>query len=573
MTLLIVLVANIAAIAVPASAYVTGTVAIIQPDMVVPGGAIEVELNGFSATGGTIYFYLSKDNDPEISSGDIRIARIDKNDVLDDLPDITLEIPTTVEEGAEYYVKVTDSSKIGADCIVSDEKVEILEEADWPTITVDPTSDTVPTEVDVEGEDINDDWEMLTVTLYWDDYEDDHILGSWPVEDFESFTAEDVPIPEAFMGAHKILVLLEDEDTVGTYVDFEVEPSVDVTAPETFSIDAGEEEDQIVILDAHGFPKGTVSEDTIKYIIRDFETGNVIDTFTAEHAEVDVSEEAGSEGTITGLATTLWQIDEGILDVQVKVDGQTLTFKNKLISSNTGDPGEFKAKMDKTSGEIGDEVEFMGIRFPANVDVEITLDGVITTTIDAGSADGNGAWRYTLTLADLPGGEYTIRVRDATNSISKNIGTFTITPTVEVEPDETVVEGTIDITGEGFPAYSSFDTVVIGSEEVEIDVEVGADGIFEALDIEVPHVSGGGQDVPIQIKGEDINGNPVTIKTSVVINPDMESLEYLDSDGEWYSGSTIFAGNPMKFKGTGFKAGEKVTVTFENGDGVEATAD
>ena len=562
LTLLVMLVANIAAIAVPAQAAVEGAVTISMPDMVVPGGAIEVEITGFAADGGTIYFYLSEDNDPDISSGDIRIAKMDRDDVLDELPDLTLEVPTTVDAG-DYYVKVTDSSKTGASCIVSDNTVEVLAEEDWPTITVDPESDSVPTTVDVEGEDINDDWEMETVTLYWEDYEEE--IANGVVEDNTEFTVEDVAIPEAFMGKHKILVLLVDEDTVGTYVEFEVEPSITVTAPETYSIDADEEEDQIVTIEAHGFPEGTIDEDSIKYIIKDFETGSTIDTFTSEHDEVDVSDAAGTEGTFT-VDTTLWQIDEGVLDIQFAVDGETITLEEQLLSSNTGDVGEFKAKMDKTSGEIGDDVEFMGIEFPADVDVEIIFDGVLTKTVDAGSADGNGAWRFTYTLADLPGGEYTVRVKDDTNSITKNIGTFTVTPSIEVDPDEAVVGDEVDITGEGFPPFSTFDTVMFGSEEVEIDVEVGDDGVFEALDVEIPHISGGGQDVSVKVIGEDMDGDKVTIETTIVINPDMESLEYLDENGDWNpaAGATIFAGNPMKFTGTGFLAGEKVTITFEN---------
>jgi len=578
LTMLIMLVANIAAIAVPTYAAVSGEVEIVRPDMVVPGGAIEIEIPDFDATGGSIYFYLSKDDDPDISSGDIRVAKIDKDDVEDDLPLITLMVPTTVKEGEEYFVKVTDSSKTGADCIVSDNSVEILEEEDWPTITIDPESGSVvdeegdPTTVDVDGEDINDDWEMLTATLFWDDYEEE--LGTYDVdEDFETFTAEDVEIPEAFMGEHMIIVLLEDEDTVGTYVMFEVEPSVEVTLPEVFSIDAEEEDDQTVTLDVHGFPEGTIDEDSIVYIIRDFDDGSIIDTFTAEHDEVDVSDEEGSEGTITGLATTLYEIDEGVLDIQFEVDGETITLEEELISSNTDDPGRFKAKMDATSGENGDDVEFMAIGFPAGVDIDVVFDGAVEVTFPADSADGNGAWRFTLTLEDLPGGDYTVKVKDITNARTDRIGTFTILPSVTIldeadeEIDEAEVEDDIRIEGEGFPADATFDTIEIGGEEVEDfdEVTVEEDGLFDSGLIEIPHVGGGGQDIKVEIIG-DIDGEKVTVETTIVINPSLDTLEWkdpVDSD-DWLSAGDIFPGDIMKFVGMGFKAGEKVTITFEN---------
>ena len=586
LTLLIVLVANIAAIAVPASAYVTGTVAIIQPDMVVPGGAIEIELSeDFQADGGYVYIYLSKDADPEISSGDVRIAKLTKSDIMAELPYVTsLEVPTTIQEGEEYYVKVTDSSKVGASCIVSEDSVEVLEKDEWPTITIDPESGSVPREVTVEGEDINEDWEMLTVELYWDDYE--QMLGTWDVEDFTEFTAEDVPIPEAFMGKHKILVLLRNEETVGTYVEFEVEPSVDLVLPATFSLLADEPElEQTIQISAHGFPEGTVEADSIKVIVKDFVTGSVIDTFSTEHDEVEIESDDPYKGTFeedgAALPVTVYDaLDEGIADIQIKVDGETFTFEDMFLISKTDDVGKFNVKMDVTSGEIGDSIEFTGIRFPANVEIDVIFDGPIVRSLadDLGetipSSDVNGAWKYTFTLRELPGGEYTVKIKDVTNAVTKTIGTFTIKPSVAVEPDETVVGGLIDITGDGFPPYSSFDTVVIGSEEVEIDVYVEDDGIFEALGVEVPHVSGGGQEVPVKIQGEDLSGNPVTIETSIVINPDIESLDWKDPElDEWVTDIPVFAGDVLRFKGTGFKAGEKVTITFENGDGVEETAD
>jgi hypothetical protein len=299
--LLAILAVSVGVVAVPVKATISGSVAVARPDMVVPGGGIELEINHttFSATGGTIYFYFSKNDDPEITSGDIRLTSMKRTDVVaeieaDDL--ITIFVPTTVpayEDG--YYVKVADSSTVGAGALVSSETVVVIPKEEWPTITVDPTSGTVPGTVTVEGEDILADWGMATAYLYWDDYEEQiGEAGGYTVDG--EFTAEDVPIPEAFMGAHKILVLLEDGDTLGTFVDFTVEPSVVVYPPEDFSIEA-DVLTQDVDLEAHGFPKGTIAADSIKYIVKDFVTGSTVDTITADHVEIDICENPGFEGT------------------------------------------------------------------------------------------------------------------------------------------------------------------------------------------------------------------------------------------------------------------------------------
>ncbi|MFQ6086210.1 MAG: hypothetical protein ACE5OY_08145, partial [Candidatus Bathyarchaeia archaeon] len=308
--LLTIFATGIVSMAVPVKgAIVSGETTIVLPNYVVPGGSIWVYVDGYSATGGSTYFFLSEDNDAEISSGDIEIAKMDTSDVEDamaDLEGVTITIPTTVDPGV-YYVKVSDDNDVGDEALPSDtyddletemglpvrtaaglgvpmdwdglDTIEVLEEEDWPTITVDPESGTVwipwPDEVfreiDVEGEDIDTDYDGANAAeLFWDvynwistavaDYEglmqDDTGDMAFDVADGE-FEAEDVVLTEAFMGAHDILVLLwnaDDEEFLGTFGTFDVEPSIDVYPPAQFSVEAEEwVVGQDVTIYAHGF--------------------------------------------------------------------------------------------------------------------------------------------------------------------------------------------------------------------------------------------------------------------------------------------------------------------------------
>ena len=150
--LLTIFAVGIVSLAVSVKALpLSGEVTVVLPNYVVPGGSIWVYIEDYSATGGSTYFWLSEDNDAEISSGDIQIAKEDTDDVEDWMDDdghwMTIKIPTDVEP-EEYYLKVSEDNDVGDDALPSrviediydgtdgTDTVEVLEEADWPTITV-----------------------------------------------------------------------------------------------------------------------------------------------------------------------------------------------------------------------------------------------------------------------------------------------------------------------------------------------------------------------------------------------------------------------------------------------------
>jgi len=596
-----------AAFPVGASVSTATKLTITRPDKVVPGGGVELYFESFSATGGTIYFYFSENDDPEITEGDIFVSDMKRTDFEAELPYVTIYAPDTIEAD-KYYVKITDLKRVGADAVASASmttpkgasKVEVITE-DLPTITVDPTSGTIaPTQrkVTVEGSDILSDYWDHPASLYWVHYEvamtyiDAVTPAVKTVVDGEFSFKRVKPIPPGYderawvpkdtyttMGARKILVLLTDGSVyLGTFVVFEVKPSIEISAKATYSIKA-EAADQNATITPHGFPKGTIDPDTVKFIVKDIRTGEVLESITSDHPKATITKHG------TSAAFTCGDVDDapaGTIDFEFKVDTTTFTLADKFLSSKPGDPGALLGKMTKTEGKIDDEVDFMGIKLPAGVAVDVTFDddvSISVATVDATTfyADSNGGWKYTFALKKLAGDTYTVKIWDKTNGRSKTIGTFEVLPNVKfysaagTEITSTHVGDSIYIGGTAFPVDSEFKTIEIGTGTKRFDdwIAVSADFTWTSPVFAVPHTSGGGQKVPVSILGR-VDTETTTIESEIKIKPIIAAgyCKYLDPDGRFYATTwvngtgKIFAGNPMKIEGWGFLTGEEVSVSF-----------
>lgn len=552
---------GVVSVVIPVRGRIDGDLTIVMPDKVVPGGAILLEFDGDN--GGTAYFYLSENDEEEITRRDTYLGRA--RDVEDDEGQVTVIIPKKVRAD-DYYVKITDRKRRYAHAVVSGGQIEVIEKVDRPTISVNPESDVVwkpfPDEeyntVDVHGEDIDTAYDYAY--LYWDKYqgdidvdyqgemEDDLSVAEWEVDEDGEFDAEDVALTEAFMGEHPILVILWDasdtfpDGTLGTFVEFDVEPSIDV---DPISVGAEALADQDVDIYAHGFPEGTIEEDTIEFTVRDIKTGrsrsrSVIDW--VEHDEVDVEDDPPGTFEVGGawLTTTSDEVPAGLIDIKFKVDRETFTIERQILSSEDSDDDEMKGTVRPNSGKAGDEVWFYVIDFPAGADVDIVFRGEdddFSLVEDFGlildPADLNGAWKYRFELEEMAGGEYDVEAWDLTNDDWETIGEFKVLPKVEFF-DEPWTEGLGDIEtiyvdepfwirGTGFQEDAEFDTIVIGGKKIELDptIEVDEDGVFyyDYNDYEepVPSVRRGGRKVSVTIKGEDSDGRSVTVKTSIII--------------------------------------------------------
>ena len=161
-----------------------------------------------------------------------------------------------------------------------------------------------------------------------------------------------------------------------------------------------------------------------------------------------------------------------------------------------------------------------------------------------------GAYEADYELNELPGGAYSVRaiVTIGATTRERTIATFTVLPRFEVREtgtedvqDEAVVGDLVDLYGDGFPADASIQTSFFGTEENDFDdINVLATGVFTVVDVEIPHVSGGGKAVTVKVEGEDADGDAINAESTIIINPqlvfaDSSAIEFDDGVRSWDS--------------------------------------
>lgn len=574
---------SILGVALPAYAAVGGSLSILRPNIVAPGGPIELNCDPLTATGGTVYFYYSKNDEPEISADDVYFASVKTAD-LDD--SVTVFLPSTIAVYDEYYIKATDLKRVEALAVVAEGSFEVP--ATYPTITIDPSSGNVGDFPEISGEGADD---YVTAYVFWKTY-DSAYTNNESISDGE-FTEDDFEIPNAFEGTYKIIVLLENGDTFATYVEFSVKPAVELTLPATYSIEA-DELNQYVGIVGTGFPKGTIAEDSITVVVKNFKTGATIETYESLHDEAEVGD--GDDGYFE-VTIELDALEAGVATLRIPVDGSTKTFEDVFYVSSPTAESDFTAithyKVKPTEGYIGDDVTFAFINLPASATVNIDFVGATIThnVVTGETSDDYGALEYTWEdISDLPGETYTVRayVTIGFTTREKNIGTFTVKPSFKITDagGDKITKGSVEdeivLVGNGFPADATISTAYFGSEKVALwETSTGATGTFEidknedGVPLWIPHVSGGGKSITVKIEGEDSEGEAVTAETSLIIVPKLEEGEVLEKTGSWnaFSSAKIFAGCVVHIGGYGFLAGEAVSVKlYDSGDNLIGSA-
>jgi len=574
---------SILSVAIRVHATVGGSMSLVRPNLVAPGGPLELDCTGLTATGGTVYFYYSKNDDPEISADDVYFASVKTAD-LDD--SVTVFLPSTIAVYDEYYVKATDLKRVEALAVVADGSFEVPKT--YPTITIDPSSGNVGDYPEISGEDAED---YATAHVFWKTY-DSAYTETETIVDGE-FTEDDLAIPNAFEGTYKIIVLLENGDTFATCVEFSVKPAVELTLPATYSIEA-DKLDQFVDITGTGFPEGTIAKDSITVVVKNFKTGSTIETYESLHAKKKVGDVDDGYFEVT---IKLDALEAGVATLRIPVDGSTKTFEDVFYVSSPTAEADFTAikyyKVKPTEGYIGDDVTFAFINLPAAATVDIDFIGGTVTheVVSNKTSDDYGALEYTWKdISDLPGETYTVRayVTIGSTTREKNIGTFTVKPSFELQDGtgEKLTKGSVGdvivLVGKGFPADATISTAYFGSKKVALtEADTGATGTFEIDEDEdgntlvIPHISGGGKSVTVKVEGEDADGETITAQASIVINPILIMAEtgdwdpgVLEPDGTWtdYADAVIFPGNPIRVVGWGFLTGEAVTVKLYDED-------
>ena len=571
----------------PIHAATSGTLVWVKPDLVAPGGPIELDASGLAAGGASVYFYLSENGDSETTSGDIYAGKVATADLADS---ITIWVPSAAPAGL-YYIKATDIQGTGKSAIVTGDTVEVVTEFPSVTINVDDTPGNFDDYPEIAVKSAGD---YETVTIYWDAFSGDPsgpfdlVSGKYTINK----DSDDWSVPDGYKGDHKVIIYLEDDDTFATYVTFTMEPSADFTsASGAYSILA-DAADETITIEGHGFPKGTIDADVGVSVTSKTFTGATLweDTALVDD-DVDVGDgDPDAKGYFT-LDARVDGVDAGTISVNVKVGSATETFTDVLLSSKVQDPFT-KIKETKLTKSEAINSKTLGvwlINLPADEPILVEMEGNVTDALIDDVTDANGAFKQAPTLVNWPGDTYQVRV--TVGAFSKIMGTFKILPDFEVQDidGDELTESTVgtgyQLIGTGFPANAELGYVYWGTKKVAIDIVVDVDGLVTVTvnddgdDLTVPHVSGGGKAVAVKITGTDVNLNKaIEATSSVVINPslleeddDGDNVGFLDTtaDPVWTDFNAdplIFPGHPVKIAGYGWLADETVTVKLYDGN-------
>jgi len=580
-----------------ASAATSGALTWLRPDLVAPGGPIELDTSGLTATGATVYFYLSANGDSETTTGDIYAGKVNTADVG---ASTTIWTPATTPAG-EYYIKAVDIQGTGKSAVVTDDQVEVVTK--FPTVAIN-TDDTPGNFGDYPEISVKDAKNYTTVTVFFDEFADPAPSGALDLTSGKytiNKDTDDWSVPDGYEGDHKVILYLEGADnTFATYVTFTMDPSAEYVASGTYSILA-DASNQVITITGHGFPKGTIDKDTGVTVTSKTFSGTTLWNDQAIVADdVDVGDGTPDPKGYFTLDARVDGVDAGTLSIDIKVGSTTVSLANVLLSSKPQDPfTQIKdTKLSATEGQNGDKLGVWLINLPADTPVLVEMIGTdVTRTFIDDVADANGAFKLKPVLADLPGDSYQVRATVETRT--KIMGTFKILPDFEVQDDvgdvldEATVTTTYQLSGTGFPVNAVLDTVTWGTKKVAIDFTVDVDGLVLVTEnddgdiLTVPHVSGGGKDVTVKISGTDENlDTAIEASSTVVVNPsllaaddadhDVGVLDTTSGDAVWNDFDAIpmvFPGSPVKIVGFGYLAGETVTVKlYDSNDKLLGTA-
>ncbi|MCX6648587.1 MAG: hypothetical protein NTV61_04270 [Candidatus Bathyarchaeota archaeon] len=570
-------------------AATSGTLAWVKPDLVAPGGPIELDASGLSAGGASVYFYLSDNGDSETTTGDIYAGKVATAD-LD--VSITIWVPSATPAG-DYYIKATDIQGTGKSAVVTGDTVEVVTE--YPSVTIN-ADDTPGNFGDYPEIAIKSAGDYDAATIYWDAFSDDGFVALGDVIASGKYTinadTDDWAVPDGYKGDHKVIIYLEGADSFATYVTFTMEPSADFVSIAAYSI-AADAANQVITITGHGFPKGTIDKDTgVVVTSKSFAGSNLWEDTAIVAADVDVGDgDPDAKGYFT-LDARVDGVDAGTLSVEIKVDSTSNAFDDVLLSSKAStDFTQIKdAKLTKTEAINGKTLGIWMINLPASENVLVEMIGTDTTAdLTVGTSDENGAFKEAPELDGWPGDTY--QVRATVGARTKIIGTFKILPDFEVQDefgdalDATTVETLYQLSGTGFPVNAELDYVYWGTKKIAINFVVDVDGLVMVIEnadgdpLAVPHVSGGGKAVAVKMTGTDVNlDKAIEATSSVVIDPFLLAADDADNDvgfldttadpvwTDFDAAPLVFPGHPVKIVGFGYLADETVTVKLYDGN-------
>lgn len=211
------------------------------------------------------------------------------------------------------------------------------------------------------------------------------------------------------------------------------------------------------------------------------------------------------------------------------------------------------------SGTAGTTISVSGKGFAASETITVTYDG--TTMKSDVAASTTGSWSTTFTAPASPGGARPVGASGTTTSAAnvekKN---FTVKATIAVEPLSGSVGTAVTVKGSGFVASESGIKVIFDGKNMKTGIAADSAGSWSTT-FNVPRSSGGDHVI-------DASG-------STTSSTDIADVDFSVISGIGIDKSTVYVGDPIEIKGTGFGQNETgISVTIDGVvQGSSVTAD
>jgi hypothetical protein len=199
-----------------------------------------------------------------------------------------------------------------------------------------------------------------------------------------------------------------------------------------------------------------------------------------------------------------------------------------------------------TTGPTGTEVTVNGTGFNASATITLYFDSVaVTTTPATVPTDTTGAFSASFDIPSSSGGAHQVKASDGTNTATK---TFTVTAALSISPTSGYVGIEVTVSGTGFLASQSV-TVLFNNVLVKT-TSTDTKGVI-STSFDIPAVAAGTYTIRVS-DGTNVKDADFTVTTSAIITP----VTSTTSPGH--------VGDNITITGIGFRAGNTLTVTYDN---------
>ena len=201
--------------------------------------------------------------------------------------------------------------------------------------------------------------------------------------------------------------------------------------------------------------------------------------------------------------------------------------------------------LDPEEGTVGTEVEISGAGYGDEEDLRLEYDGR-RVDIESGDdeTDSDGEFELTILIPESAAGDHTITVIGEDSDVEVEAD-FAVEPKITISPESGVAGDTITVTGTGFAESDDFD--VFFDNNVAVSDETDSDGSFEVT-FPAPAKAAGSYD--IEVEDDENNSDTATFTIGAT------SVSLIPTTGN--------VGSEVAVGGTGFRASQSISITFDN---------